>query len=73
LEALVDTPSQDDPAARAFERVEAGRVLEAVHRLPPDQRDAVLLRLVSGLSSGEVGAVIGKSPGAGARSCAPRP
>jgi RNA polymerase sigma-70 factor, ECF subfamily len=35
-----------------------------VSRLPGEQADVVLLRVVAGLDAAEVGRIIGKSPGA---------
>lgn len=44
--------------------VEAGDVEGALARLPEDQREAVTLRYLEGLSAGEAAAIMGKSAGA---------
>jgi RNA polymerase sigma-70 factor (ECF subfamily) len=60
-----DTADAATPEATVLER--AGG-LEAVRRiralLPPDQAEVVLLRVVAGLSVGEVAAVLGRKPAA---------
>lgn len=43
---------------------ERTEMLDLVHRLPNDQRDALLLRYAGGLTAKEIGAVIGKGEGA---------
>jgi RNA polymerase sigma-70 factor, ECF subfamily len=59
-ETLADRPAPDDPAASALGR----SALAVIGRLPPEQAEVVLLRVVAGLGAEEVGAIIGKSPGA---------
>jgi RNA polymerase sigma-70 factor (ECF subfamily) len=54
----------DDPAAAAERRIEAQRALAAVMELPPERREAVVLRFVNELSAREIGQVMGKSEGA---------
>jgi RNA polymerase sigma factor (sigma-70 family) len=53
--------SAEDEALR---RLSEERVRRVCERLVPDQRDVLLLRLVGGLTSEEVAAALGKSPGA---------
>lgn len=53
-----------DPGEQAIEAMEQGRLLAAVHALSPDQRDVVLLRLTGGLTSVQIGDIVGKTPGA---------
>lgn len=53
--------SAEDEALR---RLSTERVRRVCARLVPDQRDVLLLRLVGGLTSEEVAAALGKSPGA---------
>ena len=48
----------------AFRRLGADRVRRVCDRLPPDQRDVLVLRLVGGLTIDEVATTVGKSPGA---------
>jgi RNA polymerase sigma-70 factor (ECF subfamily) len=59
-ETLADRPATDDPAASALGRAALG----VIGRLPPEQAEVVLLRVVAGLSADEVGRIVGKSPGA---------
>ncbi len=53
-----------DVEQEALGRLEAGHALAAIRRLPPLQRDVLLLRLVSDLSVEEVAGIVGRSPGA---------
>ncbi len=62
--AADDDRSVADVADEVGARLEAADLLALVHRLTPDQRDVVLLRLVAGLSIEEAAAVVGKPPGA---------
>ncbi len=48
----------------AVTRVEARRMLRWIDELSPDQRDVLLLRLVSDLPINEVATIVGKRPGA---------
>jgi RNA polymerase sigma-70 factor (ECF subfamily) len=59
-EDLVQHASGDDPAAAAL----GNEALALIAQLPANQAEIVLLRVVAGLSAEEVGAVVGKSPGA---------
>jgi RNA polymerase sigma-70 factor (ECF subfamily) len=53
-----------DAAARAEERGATRRALALVAGLPPDQAEAVLLRVVAGLDAKQCGQILGKRPGA---------
>ena len=53
-----------DPAGLVSRADELRAVLRAVDALPDDRRQVVLLRFVDGLSSREIGDVLGRSPGA---------
>ena len=64
IELALDLRAPDDPAATAETRLEAQRALDAVMELPPDRRQAVVLRFVNELSAREIGEVMGKSEGA---------
>lgn len=60
-----DRPAPDaDPAGLVSRADELRAVLRAVHELPEDRRQVILLRFVDGLTSREVGQVLGRSPGA---------
>ena len=64
IELALELPANDDPAATAEARLEARRALEAVMELPPERRQALVLRLVNELSAREIGEIMGKSEGA---------
>jgi RNA polymerase sigma-70 factor (ECF subfamily) len=53
-----------DAAAQAEERSATRRMLALVAGLPPDQAEAVLLRVVAGLDAKQCGQILGKRPGA---------
>lgn len=52
-----------DVEAEAIGGLTTAAALESVGRLPEEQADIVLLRVLGGLSAEEVGAIIGKRPG----------
>ena len=58
-EDFADRAGPDDPAADALGR----QALAVVGRLPREQAEVVLLRVVAGLDAAEVGRIVGKSPG----------
>jgi RNA polymerase sigma-70 factor (ECF subfamily) len=58
-ELLFETVDSTDP----FSAIEEEGVLACLASLPPEQAEVVLLRVVVGLDSNEVGAVMGKKPG----------
>ena len=64
IELALGLRAPDDPAAAAETRLEAERALAAVMELPPERRQAVILRFVNELSAREIGQVMGKSEGA---------
>lgn len=53
-----------DAAAQAEELIATRRALALVAALPPDQGEAVLLRVVAGLDAKQCGQILGKRPGA---------
>jgi RNA polymerase sigma-70 factor (ECF subfamily) len=53
-----------DAALDAIERLGTGWALEVVASLPPDQAEAVMLRVVAGLDVAQTAQVLGKRPGA---------
>jgi RNA polymerase sigma-70 factor, ECF subfamily len=63
LDAVAEVGDQDDPADRAVEGEELERLLAVVARLPIDQADVVLLRVVAGLDVAAVATILGKRPG----------
>jgi RNA polymerase sigma factor (sigma-70 family) len=54
----------EDLEEPAFEPWEDSRLLAALQRLSPDQREVLLLRVAAGLTVPEVAAVVNKTPGA---------
>ena len=54
----------DDSYDRMLGRVDAGPAVRALARLTADQRDAVVLRSVVGLSISDTAAILNKTPGA---------
>ena len=60
---LVEQASPDDPAADALEGFSTRAALTMVAMLPPDQAEAVVLRVVAGLDVGRVAEIMGKRPG----------
>jgi RNA polymerase sigma-70 factor (ECF subfamily) len=53
-----------DPAGLVARADEVREVLRALETLPEERRQVVLLRFADGLSSAEIGEVLGRSPGA---------
>jgi RNA polymerase sigma-70 factor, ECF subfamily len=64
IEQLVDRPGDDDTAGSALDALSTDRALALIARLPPDQAEAVLLRVVMGLDAKAAGHVLGKRAGA---------
>ncbi len=61
LEPAPDMPSAEEGAISALER---SAVISALRRLPPRQREAVVLRYYADLSESEIAATMGVSRGA---------
>jgi RNA polymerase sigma-70 factor (ECF subfamily) len=57
-------PATDDPAALAIEHVDGDTALNLIATLPPDQAEAVRLRVILGLSAEDAARALGKRPGA---------
>ncbi|QEU92279.1 RNA polymerase sigma factor [Streptomyces kanamyceticus] len=60
----LELPGTDDTAAQVLESLSTARVLRLVATLPPDQGEAVLLRVVMGLDGPAAARVLGKRPAA---------
>ena len=58
------TATDGDPELLAGRAEEWRRLRRALDRLPDDRRQVIVLRFVDGLSAREIGAVLGRSPGA---------
>jgi RNA polymerase sigma-70 factor (ECF subfamily) len=59
----VDRAAPDDPAAAALEGLSTQAALALVATLPPDQAEAIVLRVVAGLGVDQVASLMGKRPG----------
>ncbi len=64
LDAADERVARDDPAAEALERFTTRRALGMIAGLPPDQAEAVMLRVVAGMDVAQTASVLGKRPGA---------
>jgi RNA polymerase sigma-70 factor (ECF subfamily) len=64
VEGLSDLPAPDDTAGSALEAIATDSALALIGRLPRDQAEAVLLRVVLGLDATSAAQVLGKRPGA---------
>jgi RNA polymerase sigma-70 factor (ECF subfamily) len=60
----VPQPLAPDTADVVLERMSTRAVLETIAALPGEQAEIILLRVVVGLDSAEVGRILDKSPGA---------
>lgn len=64
VEELADPPGPQDTAESAMDAVGTDAALALIARLPRDQAEAVLLRVVVGLDAKAAARVLGKRPGA---------
>ncbi|MGQ0631811.1 MAG: RNA polymerase sigma factor [Sporichthyaceae bacterium] len=64
VEELVDLAGPDDPAGTAIDLVDGNAALALIATLPPDQAEAVMLRVIVGLDAESAAAVLGKRAGA---------
>jgi RNA polymerase sigma-70 factor (ECF subfamily) len=60
---LPDRPGGDDPAADVLVDISTQASLRLVSELPPEQAEAVRLRVMAGLNTLEVAQIMGKQPG----------
>ncbi|MER6349071.1 RNA polymerase sigma factor [Streptomyces sp. NPDC001595] len=61
---VLELPGPHTTHDQALESISTGEALELVRALPPDQAEAVLLRVVVGLDGPAAARVLGKRPGA---------
>ncbi|MGW0602942.1 RNA polymerase sigma factor [Streptomyces sp. NPDC002640] len=61
---LADRPATTDTAAEAIDALATDRAFALIARLPADQAEAVVLRVVMGLDAKSAAATLGKRPGA---------
>lgn len=59
----VDDRSAPSAESTALEQVSTASALELVARLPPEQAELVMLRVVAGLEVAQVAEIVGKQPG----------
>jgi RNA polymerase sigma-70 factor, ECF subfamily len=64
LDAANDRVAWNDPADEAVERFSTRNVLSMIAALPPDQAEAVMLRVVAGMDLAQTASLLGKRPGA---------
>jgi RNA polymerase sigma-70 factor (ECF subfamily) len=60
---LVNQPAADDPAQGALDAIDTDAALRLIARLPADQGEVILLRVVAGLDAEHVGKILGKRAG----------
>jgi len=60
---LPDRPGVDDPAADVLVDLSTRASLRLVSELPPEQAEAVRLRIMAGLDTSQVAEIMGKAPG----------
>ncbi|GGR37913.1 RNA polymerase sigma factor [Streptomyces roseolus] len=61
---LTDKPADADTAGEALEALSTGDTMRLIARLPQDQAEAVVLRVVVGLDAKSAAEALGKRPGA---------
>lgn len=61
---LAETPGASDTAGEALEALGTGRTMRLIARLPQDEAEAVVLRVVVGLDAKSAAEVLGKRAGA---------
>lgn len=64
LPRIPDAPVAPDTANLVIEQAGTRRALALIATLPPDQSEAILLRIVAGLDVPQVASIMGRSPGA---------
>lgn len=64
LEPGDEPPPGPDTATLVLDRLSTAEALELVATLPPQQAEAVVLRVVAGLDAKQVATVLGSTPGA---------
>jgi RNA polymerase sigma-70 factor (ECF subfamily) len=64
LDAVSEPAIDDDPAGAVARAEDRRRLQRAIEQLPEDRRQVVVLRFLDGLTSREIGIVLGRSEGA---------
>jgi RNA polymerase sigma-70 factor (ECF subfamily) len=60
---IPERPGRDDPAADALAGLSTEASIRLVAELPPEQAEAVRLRVMVGLDTQQVARIMGKQPG----------
>jgi RNA polymerase sigma-70 factor (ECF subfamily) len=60
---LSETAAGDDPATEALDAIGTEAALALIRRLPPDQAEVLLLRVLGGLDVDRVASILAKRPG----------
>jgi RNA polymerase sigma-70 factor, ECF subfamily len=68
-EDLADQTDRNETSSDALDAVASQRALALIGSLPPDQAEAVMLRVVMGLDATSAARVLGKRPGAVRTAC----
>jgi RNA polymerase sigma-70 factor, ECF subfamily len=63
LDGVADRPAADDPIQVALEDEELEAALAVLRRLPRDQAEVILLRVLAGFSAAQVAIMLGKREG----------
>jgi RNA polymerase sigma-70 factor (ECF subfamily) len=63
-EEVEPTVAAEDPATQVIDRLTDEEIIGLLNALTPEQRDVLLLRLLAGLTIGEIAAAVGKTTGA---------
>ena len=63
VEQLTHHQASDDTAGSALDALSTADALALIRRLPADQAEVIVLRVVAGLDVARVAAITGKSPG----------
>jgi RNA polymerase sigma-70 factor (ECF subfamily) len=63
LESLADRAPSGNVEEEAMARFSTEAAVALIRRLPPEQAEVVLLRVLGGFSAQEVGRIVGKKPG----------
>jgi len=64
MEELTERYLSPDAADLALDTISAREVVALIAKLPRDQAEIIMLRVVAGLEPGDVGRIVGKSAGA---------
>lgn len=60
---IPDRPADEDPEGDALDSLSTGEALTLLSRLPSEQAEVILLRVVAGLDTTRVARIVGKRPG----------